>query len=59
MNAATPTNKTHTGKSLRWIRDAWRECRQIVGHSERDLGPLDFIHRKTTGEEFYFISDVG
>ena len=28
---------------------------EIVGHSERDLGPLDFIHRKTTGEEFYFI----
>jgi hypothetical protein len=28
---------------------------EIVGHSGRDLGPLDFIHRKTTGDEFYFI----
>jgi hypothetical protein len=27
----------------------------IVGHSMGDLGPLDFIHRKTTGDEFYFI----
>jgi len=28
---------------------------QIVGHSEGGLGPLDFIHRKTTEDEFYFI----
>ena len=28
---------------------------EIVGHSEGDLGPLDFIHRKTTEDEFYFI----
>jgi hypothetical protein len=28
---------------------------EIVGRSEADLGPLDFIHRKTTEEEFYFI----
>ena len=36
MNAATPTNKTHTGKSLRWIRDAWRECRQL----EQNMKPI-------------------
>ena len=28
---------------------------EIVGRSEADLGPLDFIHRKTTEDEFYFI----
>ena len=28
---------------------------EIVGHSKGDLGPLDFIHRKTTEEDFYFI----
>lgn len=28
---------------------------EIVGRSQGDLGPLDFIHRKTTDEEFYFI----
>jgi len=28
---------------------------EIVGHSEGDLGPLDFIHRKTTEDDFYFI----
>ncbi|MGL5019680.1 MAG: glycosylhydrolase-like jelly roll fold domain-containing protein, partial [Luteolibacter sp.] len=27
----------------------------IVGNSESDLGPLDFIHRKTAEEEFYFV----
>lgn len=27
----------------------------IVGNSEADLGPLDFIHRKTAEEEFYFV----
>ena len=36
MNAAAPTNKTHTGKSLRWIRDAWRECRQL----EQNMKPI-------------------
>ncbi len=30
---------------------------EIVGRSEKDLGPLDFIHRKTTEDEFYFISN--
>jgi hypothetical protein len=28
---------------------------EIVGHNEGNLGPLDFIHRKTTEDEFYFI----
>jgi hypothetical protein len=28
---------------------------EIVGHRGNDLGPLDFIHRKTTADEFYFI----
>ncbi len=28
---------------------------EIVGHSEGDLGPLDFVHRKTTKDEFYFV----
>ena len=28
---------------------------EIVGHRGRDLGPLDFIHRKTTEDEFFFI----
>jgi len=28
---------------------------EIVGRHEKDLGPLDFVHRKTTEEEFYFI----
>ena len=28
---------------------------EIAGRGEGDLGPLDFIHRKTTDEEFYFI----
>jgi hypothetical protein len=28
---------------------------EIVGRGDGDLGPLDFIHRKTTEEEFYFI----
>ncbi|MCX6878205.1 MAG: glycosyl hydrolase [Verrucomicrobia bacterium] len=28
---------------------------EIAGRAERDLGPLDFIHRKTTDDEFYFI----
>lgn len=28
---------------------------EIVGRSEGDLGPLDFIHRRTTDAEFYFI----
>jgi hypothetical protein len=28
---------------------------EIAGRSEGDLGPLDFIHRKTTDDEFYFI----
>ena len=27
----------------------------IVGNSEANLGPLDFIHRRTAQEEFYFI----
>jgi hypothetical protein len=27
----------------------------IVGHTGADLGPLDFIHRKTAEEEFYFV----
>jgi hypothetical protein len=27
----------------------------IVGRAEADLGPLDFIHRKTTEDEFYFV----
>ena len=30
---------------------------EIVGHSKGDLGPLDFLHRKTTEDEFYFISN--
>jgi hypothetical protein len=28
---------------------------EIAGRSEGDLGPLDFIHRKTTDAEFFFI----
>jgi alpha-L-rhamnosidase len=28
---------------------------EIVGHGGSDLGPLDFIHRKTADEEFYFV----
>jgi hypothetical protein len=28
---------------------------EIAGRSEGDLGPLDFIHRKTTEDDFYFI----
>lgn len=28
---------------------------QIVGGGERDLGPLDFIHRRTAEDEFYFV----
>jgi len=28
---------------------------EIVGRSEGNLGPLDFIHRKTADTEFYFI----
>jgi len=28
---------------------------EIAGRSEGDRGPLDFIHRKTTDAEFYFI----
>ena len=27
----------------------------IVGNSEAELGPLDFIHRRTAEDEFYFI----
>ncbi len=28
---------------------------EIANRSEPDLGPLDFIHRKTTDHEFYFV----
>jgi len=28
---------------------------KIVGRAESDLGPLDFIHRRTTDDEFYFV----
>ncbi|MEI7899488.1 MAG: glycosyl hydrolase, partial [bacterium] len=28
---------------------------EIAGRSEPDLGPLDFVHRKTGDDEFYFI----
>jgi hypothetical protein len=28
---------------------------KIVGRVENDLGPLDFIHRRTTDDEFYFV----
>ena len=28
---------------------------EIAGRGEEDLGPLDFIHRKTTDDEFYFV----
>ncbi len=28
---------------------------KIVGRTEDDLGPLDFIHRKTTDDDFYFV----
>jgi hypothetical protein len=28
---------------------------KIVGRAEDDLGPLDFIHRRTTDDEFYFV----
>jgi hypothetical protein len=28
---------------------------EIAGRSEKDLGPFDFIHRKTSEEEFYFV----
>jgi hypothetical protein len=27
----------------------------VTGRSQGDLGPLDFIHRKTTDDEFYFV----
>lgn len=28
---------------------------EIAGHDKADLGPLDFVHRKTTEEDFYFV----
>lgn len=28
---------------------------EIAGRDKSDLGPLDFVHRKTTHEDFYFI----
>jgi hypothetical protein len=28
---------------------------KIAGRTDGDLGPLDFIHRKTTADEFYFV----
>jgi hypothetical protein len=28
---------------------------EVAGRGEEDLGPLDFIHRKTTDDEFYFV----
>jgi hypothetical protein len=28
---------------------------EIAGYDKADLGPLDFVHRKTTREDFYFI----
>jgi hypothetical protein len=28
---------------------------KIAGRAEDDLGPLDFIHRRTTDDEFYFV----
>ncbi len=28
---------------------------KIVGRTENDLGPLDFIHRRTTDDDFYFV----
>ena len=28
---------------------------EIAGRGEPDLGPLDFVHRQTTDDEFYFI----
>jgi (4-O-methyl)-D-glucuronate---lignin esterase len=28
---------------------------KIAGRAENDLGPLDFIHRRTTDDEFYFV----
>lgn len=31
---------------------------EIVGRGEGNLGPLDFIHRKTTEEELYFIRNT-
>ena len=32
-----------------------REDFALVGHGAKDLGPFDFIHRKTTADEFYFL----
>lgn len=31
---------------------------EIAGRPEGDLGPLDFVHRKTREEEFYFIRNT-
>jgi hypothetical protein len=28
---------------------------EIAGRGEGDLGPLDFVHRRTTDDEFYFV----
>ena len=28
---------------------------EVVGRNEGDLGPLDFLHRKTAEDEFYFV----
>ncbi|MGQ9800624.1 MAG: glycosyl hydrolase [Candidatus Saccharicenans sp.] len=31
---------------------------EIAGRPEGDLGPLDFVHRRTREEEFYFIRNI-
>ena len=31
---------------------------EIAGRTEKDLGPLDFVHRKTAEDEFYFIRNT-
>jgi hypothetical protein len=44
------SNRTQALRQIGVIEDF-----KIVGHKDGDLGPLDFIHRKTTDDEFYFV----
>jgi len=44
------TDRTQALRNIGVIEDF-----KIVGHKNGDLGPLDFIHRKTTDDAFYFV----
>jgi len=55
-----PSNRTgrliQTADRGQALRDMGvTEAFGIVGRTPGDLGPLDFVHRKTTTEEFYFV----